>query len=1001
MQTNEFLRLILPERGFKILAELAPHPKSGALLWRHKLYSDADEMAEAALALDRAGRTVYHACNGYGDWFRDEANRRKVRTQDNVVACRSLYDDIDAGKPGAYPTRREAAVAIKGFVEQTGLPAPVIVSSGRGFHLYWPFARDIDPADWQRLAVKKRALTDALGLLSDPAADRDSARVLRPVGTTWRKGGQERPVALLHPGRVMDAAEFEALLDAALARHGVEPEAPRPAWMEGGGNIEAALPAFPESSLALAAERCPQLACFKATGGETEPFWHACAGIARHAIDGEALWHEWSARYPRYARSEAAEKLANWRAGPTTCESFAALAPHCEGCAWKGKITSPIQLGVAETETAPPPSVPVETGEDEPQKFEEIPYWPEGYSFDAESDTIFTRAKDENGVVRRVRVAMPLFYFTETVRREDGASVMLGEARVRGDLRRFELETKFVADPRSLRVQLAAQRIITMNANAIQDYTQKYLAAIMKGADEATVYQQFGWKHDYESFLIGTKLIQRDANSAARLSRAIPEKLRAAGETSGDPATWASLIDDLYGREHAEPYQFVIGLAFGGILGPFLPSTQWRGIPLALTSETSGLGKSAVCQIALNIYAPQHAAMVTDITVKGVLARASVMGNVPFLLDEVTGYLKKPEDMATVLYALSNGEPRVGLTREGSERSIRPGWNLPALLTGNRNILQQLTHGDVAPEATQMRVFEIDLDDYPRIETLDPKTDAFRDCHVRHQRIVNELIGKHYGAVGEKWIRWVIQNRRSVVARLAQLRAAFQARAEGGDASKERFYYDLATLAIAGLHFGRHLGLLDFDVKKVVRWAIDHIARMRVRIADTRNDPQDLLALMLADMNGQLLITNRYRGCDSRTANRIEHDQGGVRGSVVGRVVRGDGEPARVFVSVRAANDWCTKNRINAARFKNDLMLAGRLVPTALEHRDIDPPGVVRVSLGRGVQGFEHIGQVRCLDIRADSRTLASVPPPEMGTEPAHNTGTKPAGASGEPARMW
>ena len=44
------------------------------------------------------------------------------------------------------------------------------------------------------------------------------------------------------------------------------------------------------------------------------------------------------------------------------------------------------------------------------------------------------------------------------------------------------------------------------------------------------------------------------------------------------------------------------------------------------------------------------------------------MGNLPFLLDEITKYVVKAKDISDLLYALSNGKGRLGSTAEGFER---------------------------------------------------------------------------------------------------------------------------------------------------------------------------------------------------------------------------------------------------------------------------------------------------------------------------------------------
>lgn len=349
LNTEQFLRLTTPSEGLKILAEQISVPGRDKPGWRYTTYQSIEQMAEAALQLDAKGGTIYHACNGFGDWHPHpkKPGKKQIRDQGNVVACRSLYDDIDVGKPGCYATRKEAVKAIITFVKASKLPEPLIVSSGGGLHLYWPFNRDLTPQEWQRLANKKRLITKHFGLKVDPAVDIDSARILRPVGSTWRKRGQ-RTVRCLHEGAISDPDDFDALLNDCIERCAITPpssESAIPSWMQGAkGNLDTLTPDYPPTYLATIAEHCAQIRNFKETGADAEPLWHACAGIAKHCVDGEAKFLEWSAKYKGFVETEAQEKLDNWTAGPTTCERFRALNESlCQGCTHSCR--SPIALG--------------------------------------------------------------------------------------------------------------------------------------------------------------------------------------------------------------------------------------------------------------------------------------------------------------------------------------------------------------------------------------------------------------------------------------------------------------------------------------------------------------------------------------------------------------------------------------------------------------------------------------------------------------------------------
>ena len=359
VNTEQFFRHALPSAGLKILAELVDIPGRDKPGWRYTTYESIDAMAEAALQIDATGRTVYHACNGFGPWHPHpkKPGQRQIRDQGNVVACRALYDDIDIGKADTYATRKEAGTELKSFILTTHLPMPTIIYSGGGMHLYWAFTKDVAPQDWQRVANKKRLVTQHFGLKIDTACDLDTARVLRPVGTTWRKT-EDRTVTCKLQSPATNLETIESILDFYIVKHGltsaVTSKSDIPEWMKGEvGNLEGQGIEFPPSHLAIIAEACQQIRIFKATGGESEPIWHAVAGIAKHCVDGNEKFHEWSALYAGYSYQETQEKLDNWTAGPTTCEKFKSVsAEGCAGC--KHTCRSPISLGVSPQEVALP-----------------------------------------------------------------------------------------------------------------------------------------------------------------------------------------------------------------------------------------------------------------------------------------------------------------------------------------------------------------------------------------------------------------------------------------------------------------------------------------------------------------------------------------------------------------------------------------------------------------------------------------------------------------------
>lgn len=320
--------------------------------WRDHHVATIAEAARLALQIDAAGANAYFALAAFAP--DSSAPSRVRRRQEHAVSLRALFLDVDCGKPGAYATQEEARTELKRFCNAAGLPLPRSISSGKGLHLHWVLNEPVPRGEWQGAADTLAALCSALAFKADPACTTDAARVLRPVGTHWRKKekGGPLPVRLLEDAPSTPFATIKAIFDEACRRHGavVKERAPAPVksprksinWEFEVRHI------YPAANADLIADNCAQLREMRDTGGRiTEPRWHACIGVLAFADNGDEVAHKWSSGDPRYTHAETERKIERAREfKPTTCARFAELCSEpCASCTYKGKIKSPIQLG--------------------------------------------------------------------------------------------------------------------------------------------------------------------------------------------------------------------------------------------------------------------------------------------------------------------------------------------------------------------------------------------------------------------------------------------------------------------------------------------------------------------------------------------------------------------------------------------------------------------------------------------------------------------------------
>jgi hypothetical protein len=348
MQLKAFYESVLPAAGNYCLWQKVRGPQ-----W-HTWCPTIDALvAETERRIDTQG--LYFGTAAFGDMVQENPEKpgygERMRTQENVLSLKAFRVDIDAGTEkfvkhpeGAYPTQRDALTALIAAIK-AGLPAPsLIVSSGEGLHVYWRLTEEVTPDVWKPAALRLNAAGAHLGLKIDAGCTADTARVLRPIGTPHKNGKRVAIIKDFH--HTYSAQEFAGAITALAPEEQTFDFAPRRAPKDPGINGDVLHVKGPPASLARVAESCGAVAQLRDTKGNIpEPFWRAVMGVAKYCEDGEALVHEWSAGHPDYSAQETQGYLDRWHTPPTTCQHFSLMHSGCNTCQYRGKITTPKQVG--------------------------------------------------------------------------------------------------------------------------------------------------------------------------------------------------------------------------------------------------------------------------------------------------------------------------------------------------------------------------------------------------------------------------------------------------------------------------------------------------------------------------------------------------------------------------------------------------------------------------------------------------------------------------------
>lgn len=929
MDTREFFRRVLPAAGHYVLATRVP----GYSGFVQREYGTHEELAVAALQSDtRADHAVYFACASF-----PEQGSKVRRLGAMAVAVRSQWVDIDVGPDKPYTTLQDALHALRQFCKSLKIPAPLLVRSGGGLHGYWTFDRDVPAKLARPMMAAFVAASKDLGFEHDFGCAADIARVLRPVGTHWRKNGSVavsvlRDAPAVHPKKFYQRIRKYALTAPKTAAPAVDED---DEWGTGPKD-------YPPSSAQEIIKHCGTVARIaQLKGNVEEPAWRAMLGLVKHCTEGEALAQEWSNGHPNYSEAETRAKLDNWKAGPTTCAQFAQTSGSvCGGCPHAGK-KSPIHLGYTQVApSAPAPAVkqvvtaPLTHTLYSQRTPNTLPYWPKNFRWNGtEIERFFSGEDDDPGTWTPILSCL-VYPYMRFVNDEDNNEMHLRCCALQGGnkWRHFSFPVKAMADNRSLGQHLAAHEVFFMT-----DKTGVHARAFFKDivhnmqhmGVESQAYNAFGWYEDASRFVLGTSALTPKSVDPVFLGERVPSDLDTDLGTKGTAQEWADNIDAVYNRPGAEPYQFLICAAFGAPLIHLVASDLWHGIPIALTGE-GGVGKTTTALVACSIYGAPSKFMISTnedgATMNALLTRVGIMRHLPLVLDEMTG--RKVEEVQGMLYALSNGKPKERNKANG--QLIDPGvsWDTFTFITGNMNITNMLATLDQhRAEATQLRCFEITVDEHINSE-------IFRDVNAKDD-IESQLLAGNYGVVGREYLTFVMRNKDKLRKLLTKVRT--QLTPKNRQETRERYYTDTVAMAYVGGLIAHKLGFIRFSVPAVQQWGMTHIQSLRTTRLEAERTHEEYLSDFLGTVVTRMIITADIPEGAGRPSKHVhEVDLKELRGEPIARVGR---EDKKFYVSQAYFSEWCRKKNVTPRNILNKWTLDGLVV---------SPPEGARVRLFKG-----------------------------------------------------
>lgn len=953
MTTLEFLQRILPSSGWYFLAL----GKVGIRGLSHVAYDSLEAMSDAAIQIDKNPNvTVYHACTTYNtasiiEQVDGEAKTR-YRVTSNGKESKTFWLDVDCGPEKAeagkgYAEKKDAVTAIAAFCVQTSLPLPVIVSSGNGVHFYWPLDTAITVTQWRATAEVLKACLAHCGVLADPSRTADFSSILRPIGTHHKKD----PTNLREVKVVRDAADVSfADFDGAVRRyadaksvsvqspHGIEGD--KPMGVVENDFADYGYPDVPCNPDKMA-EGCAQVRFVRDTGGDAYEQWFGVMGLLKFCTDGDNVAHEWSSQSQSYDSGEVAQKLRTWSTGPSKCSYLEQRDPgKCEGCAFRGKITTPLQLAkeVPVQEEHIEEVVNEDTGRTETVV---IPEPPAGYWFDAKLGGMVRRAKNRDDVDVDIQFSDLQFYPVTRVSASDGAmAVQIRIHKRDGKIKEFIMKTEVIGmGAKEVRKVLGNFEVLVTDhpraAESMEAYLRNAIKKLMDESKEIESVSTFGWYGDTGDFLLGEQLItstgeSRDVMLVGQAKKLVPTFRN----NVEDPTEWVEGVDWLYNKPGMEVFQYVICTALGSILTPFMEST-YHGIPLALTGTKSAKGKTTGALVALSAWGdPEKMTLNGDehgSTTNARFAMFGTMQNIPLLLDELS--MAKAEFIGSTLYTLSIGVDKRRLVSKNGEVTFadQSEWHSSNFITSNTRIGPLLATIKSNSQAEAVRVFEIYVNRY---------TDGMAVYAPNEVAKQVTRITKNPGAVGKIFAQYVVQNREKVEAMMQSIGEKLLG---GGEFdSQHRFYRQHAVCTLTAATLLSKMGLIRFDVKRLFDWTLAHIATMSSDVAEINmTSSEENFTSMVNELSARVARTETYG--DAR--NTMPADIRIYGGPCSGRYISGNGHgdealANRLYLVRKEVQDWASKNRVDVDDLLNWAKNEGIYIPIK------DPRGRFNITKG-------------------------------------------------------
>lgn len=791
---------------------------------RHEYVYNVDELEEVlGKYSSQTDYNVYVApCS-----FQDES-----RNSNNAAFGRSFFIDLDVNHGSVcYTSKEEALNALEEFVAEHDLPPPVRIDSGGGIQAYWLFEDDVEAEEWKLVAALFKQFCMDKGLLIDPAVTADAARIMR-CPETMNLRVQTPSKFIDDDFNQYDFSAFKSFLGGEEVPQTIEQIKVKTRGMDEETKAIARLDNF-EDSFAVLAEKslsgdgCNQIK-YAIENRETLPYglWFGALSVAQRCVDRDAAIKAVSEDHPDYTFEKASLKAQETTkaSGPWTCTKFGEENPDgCEGCPFKGKITSPIALArkirMPTEATAPLPEIDDTVwGDADSQDLLIFPEYLEPFSRSARGSIMYTppATVDKTGKVTQPLpielLTRPVYPYKRMFSPHDGECLMIRTVMPFDGHREFMLPVDHVYSSEHL-----TKAVVQSGATFDPDKTKFVMKYFIRWAEYLSsigraeqMRMQMGWTENRDGFVIGNTEVKADGeiirSAASPLVRNVAQHLKPVG----DYATW-KWATTIFDRPGFEMQAFGMLTGFGS---PLMSLTTVAGASLCFLSAHSGTGKTGSLYASISIWGqPKELSLVDQgATQNGFIGRYLNLKNLPLGIDEASN--AKPEDLAKLIHAVSHGKAKIRMQSSvNAEREHESSASMITFFTSNQSIYNKLETLKGSPDGEMARLIEFRLKP-PDWFNDDIGIEYFDKFRFNYGHAGIEFI-QHYFKRGEPYVKALVDKWYKRFNEVV------------GNETGYRFYRNLVAATFAGGELAIEAGIIQLDIERVFRAIILEIIQLK------------------------------------------------------------------------------------------------------------------------------------------------------------------------------